>query len=103
MEISFRERKLEKLCGNERELRRRFGSQAEKLSQRLHELSAAETLMDIEKLPPARLHLLEKEYKGCFAVDIKQPFRIIFRPLDGDGVDCKTITKIQIVAIRDYH
>ncbi len=104
MEISFREKKLKKICEDERKLIREFNlDQSEKISQRLGELSSAETLFDISKLPSARLHLLLGDFKGCFSVDIKHPYRIILKSLNGDVNDIKTISKIMIEKIMDYH
>jgi plasmid maintenance system killer protein len=103
MEILFKDKKLQKNCENARNIRRAFGDRAEKISQRLQELHSAESLMDISRLPAPRLHPLADEYKGCFAVDIKQPFRIIFKPLNGDHSDYLSMTRIEIIAIKDYH
>ena len=48
--------------------------------------------------------------KGEFAVDLKQPFRLVFRPnhdpvplkTDG-GIDLEHITSITIMSVEDYH
>ena len=77
---------------------------------RLVELSAADTLAVVVKLPAARLHVLKGDRKGQYAVDVKHPFRLIFEPAhdpipkkDDGGVDLEKITRIRVLEIRDYH
>ena len=103
MEISFREKKLRKICEDKQMLQKRFGECAVKISQRLGEFLSAESLHDIKMLPGPRLHPLQGNYSGYFALDVKQPYRIIFKPLNGDLNDLKTITTIEIFKIEDYH
>lgn len=103
MDISFRDNKLRKNCEDSKLLKKTFGNRAQKIAQRLAEFAAAEYLDDIAKLPGPRLHPLKGEYAGYFAVYINHPFRIVIKPLNGDKNDYKTITKIEIVGIRDYH
>jgi proteic killer suppression protein len=104
MEISFKDEKLKKTLENHKLLQRKYGQeQAMKIVQRINELTAAENLYDITRLPQARLHSLSGNLKGCLAVDIKHPYRLILNPNNGDLSDYKSITKIQIKDIIDYH
>jgi plasmid maintenance system killer protein len=107
MDILFRDKKLQKTFESVDALRRAYGDGVGKLSLRLQQLSAAETLADIQKIPSARLHALEnkdkKKYKGYIAIDIKQPYRLICRPLNGLMSDFGTISAIEIVCVDDYH
>lgn len=70
-------------------------------------LRAAGTLFEIPN--GYRPHPLKGEYKGCFAVDVTNKHRVIFRPAHkGDPnfrIDnFKTITSISILEIfKDYH
>ena len=65
MEIVFASRKLEKGCNIEREGDRMWGRvNARKVRQRMAELSAADTLAVVVKLPAARLHALKGNRKG---------------------------------------
>lgn len=84
---------------------------AKKLQQRLAELSAASNLEQISHLPPPRLHMLSGDRSGQFAVDLKQPERLVFIPnndpilykSDG-GIDRAKITDIKILEVGvDYH
>ena len=104
MELSFANKRLQKLCEDSHELKRKYGSiQSSRIIQRINELLSAENLHDISKLPQARLHFLKGEWKGCFAVDIQHPYRLIGQPGNGDISDFKTITKVVIIKVTDYH
>ncbi|MFG0249796.1 MAG: type II toxin-antitoxin system RelE/ParE family toxin [Phycisphaeraceae bacterium JB051] len=83
---------------------------ASKLKQRLMELSAAETLEQISRLPPARCHELKENYKGKLAVTLKEQYRLIFevgndpRPcLEDGGLDWEKVTEVVILEVVDYH
>lgn len=111
MDISFRSAKLAKQCNSIKELRREFGDQcAKKIAQRLLDLRAATTLADVGRLPPARCHELTAARSGEFAVDVKQPYRLIFVPehdpvprkADG-GIDLGQVTAITVIGVEDYH
>ena len=74
------------------------------------ELSAADTLAVVGKLPAARLHALKGDRKGQYAVDVKHPFRLIFEPThdpiptkDDGGVDLEKVTRIRVLTVEDYH
>jgi toxin HigB-1 len=111
MEICFSSKKLRKLCNSEKEMRAKYGKPlAERLQQRLAEFRAADTLDDINRLPPARCHELSQDRKGQLAVDLVHPKRLIFEPdhyplpckPDG-GLDWSHVTSICVIDIIDYH
>lgn len=105
MEIVFKTSKMKKICEDHKRLCREYGQQqAEKIIKRINELASAENLFDISKLPQAGLHPLIGNLKGTFAIDLKHPKRIILTPMNGDRVDLKTITKIEVTEVGvDYH
>ena len=104
MEICFKDKKLCKMCENHNKLKAKYGAvQAERIIQRINELSAAASLYDISRLPQARLHSLTGNRKRQFAVDILHPYRLILFPLNGDVENIQTVTEIKIVSIVDYH
>lgn len=111
MDIYYKSRKMEKLCSDEREMKKQLGQQnAKKLQQRLMEIRSANVLSDLTYLPGPRLHKLEGKRDNHLAVDVKQPFRLIFEPYhdpvplkqDG-GFDWTQITSILIIEVVDYH
>ena len=111
MEVLFSTRKMQRDCSTERDMVRRWGKPlAKKLQQRLMELSAAQTLADMSRLPPARCHELTLDRKGQLSVDLAHPYRLIFVPdhdpapskTDG-GLDWAGVTRVLVVKVVDTH
>ena len=92
-------------------MRRALGANsATKLSQRLFELQAAESLQEISYLPPTRCHELTGKEAGQFSVDLEHPYRLLFVPSDNpaprreDGsIDRSKVKAIGIIGIKDTH
>jgi proteic killer suppression protein len=104
MDFCFKSKKLRKECENYRELCRKYGEKrAKKIMQRIKEISAAMNLYDISMNPNARLKPLKHNRKGQLSIDINHPYRIILKPLKGNIHEFKTITRVQIIEIVDYH
>ncbi len=104
MKISFKSKKLKKKLEAKKELEKAYGTrQAKKITQRMNELYAAESLQDIKHIPSSRLHQLSGNYKNCFAIDLLHPYRLIIKPEDGEIEDLKTITLVEVVKVEDYH
>ena len=86
---------------------------AKKLTDRFAVLRAAESL--IEFWPPysgpERCHELKGDRRGTFSVDLNQPFRLLFRPIevemDLNHHDEKerwdSIRKIDLIGVEDTH
>jgi plasmid maintenance system killer protein len=111
MKVYYRTKKLEKLCASEKESIKALGvERARKLRRRLVQLSAAATLAEIERVPPARCHELSQDRAGQLSVDLAHPYRLIFIPAndpvprrrDG-GLDWSAVTSIEIIEIADTH
>lgn len=104
MDISFSSKKIRKEFESERKLVKSYGlPQARKITQRINEIEAAESLYDIFCNPSARLHQLSGNYKGKFAIDLIHPFRLIIEALDGELTNLRSITNINIIKVEDYH
>ncbi len=61
-------------------------------------------------MPPVRRHQLTGGQKGQFAIDLVQPYRLIFKPdhepvprKDDGGIDLNQVTAIKIIDVKDYH
>lgn len=110
METSFANRRLQKLCESEKELRKAYGSDgAKKVMRRLSDLRAATALEDMRNLP-GRIHELEADRDGQLAIDIAGGRRLVITPTNGwpsekqDGAHVWTeIDAVQILEIADYH
>jgi len=110
MEIIFKSRKLKKILSKKKKLNKKFGHQnARKIMTRMSVLKAANNLSEISHKPPERRHQLKGKRKGQFAIDVKNPYRLIFKPVEpvpkkeDGGIDLKRVTKIKILEIKDYH
>ena len=111
MEVKFRTRKLARVFGRQELLQREYGQEnARIIMRRMSVLLAAPTLKDVPATKPERRHQLEGSRSAQFAVDAKNPYRIVFVPandpvpmLVNGGYDLSRITAITIVAMEDYH
>lgn len=84
-------------------------NRARRISQRLHELKAADVLADIAPLP-CRCHELIGNRAGQLSVNLDHPYRLIFIPANNPvpkkpdgGLDWSKVTAIQIIGVEDTH
>ena len=114
MEIYSRDEDLKEALEDEAAGKRLFGTaMARKLMLRLAALQAAESLADFwpPKSGPERCHELKGGLKGVFSIDVKQPYRLLFRPLESDQPPDRSdelgrwraITAIELLRIGDTH
>jgi proteic killer suppression protein len=111
MLIYFKSNKLQKICSKQNEAVKKLGlKMADKLQQRMMELSAADCLADVSTLRPTRCHPLKGNRSGQFSVDLDHPYRLIFIPAidvipekDGIALDLSQIDAIEIIDILDTH
>ncbi len=114
MEFSVPNNRLRTTLQDEPARKRHYGTaMAKKIALRLDALHAAESLADFwpPNSGPERCHELHGNRAGLFSIDVKQPSRLLLRPLENthpaDRSDeqqrWKTITAIEIVAIEDTH
>jgi proteic killer suppression protein len=101
---------MEKIFNSEKELRRVYGQQADKIKLRMIILKAARNLAMVPVHPPDRRHALSGDHVGQFAVDLKHPYRLIFEPADqplpekADGsIDLERVVTLRILNVEDYH
>lgn len=111
MRINFKSGKFAKAANSESLSNRQWGAKrAAKIRQRLLELTAADTLADVSRLPPPRCHQLSENLDEQFAVDISANERLVFevdhdpvpRKADG-GIDLSKVLAVVVLRIEDYH
>jgi plasmid maintenance system killer protein len=111
MEITFKNKKLEKALSTSRDMVALHGARRAKLiQQRLSEIEAAPTLAMLRFLPRPRCHELKGNRKGQLSVDLDHPYRLLFTP-DHDplpqapagGLDWAAVTRVCIQEIVDTH
>ena len=111
MEVTFRNRKLQRTLNSDSALRRSHGDDiARKIQTRLAVLKNAANLARVPAIPPERCHALSQNRKGQYAVDLDKRRRLIFVPnhapvpcKEDGGVDLESVTKITILEVVDYH
>lgn len=98
METSYKSKKLEKICMDFSAARKAYGiKMAEKIHMRIDQISAVETVEVMIQFRIGRCHRLEGDRKHQYAVDLVQPFRLIFEK-HGDEIQIA-----KIIEIEDYH
>lgn len=107
MKVEYKSKKLKKQCEDPKIAQKDYGlSIGNKLTQRVSELLAATSLLDIQYIPSARLHRLQGTRSDEYAVDLVHPFRLVFKPIleeDGDINKLDSIDIIRIEEVTDYH
>jgi plasmid maintenance system killer protein len=114
MEIYVSDNGLRRAIEDEAVRRRRYGADmARKLKLRITALQVADSLADFwpPKSGPERCHELQGDRAGTFSIDLKQPYRLLFKPgktdlgrdLSDEQQRWKSITSIDIFAIEDTH
>lgn len=75
-----------------------YGSKmAQKIHQRIDEITAAESVEMLVKYHIGRCHALSQNREGQFAMDLVHPYRLIF---EKQGKDIQIVNVLEIV---DYH
>jgi toxin HigB-1 len=111
MDIAFKNKKLMRIFNSEALLRTEYQKeQAAAIIRRMSVLRSAPNLESVPHLPPEKRHELKGARKGDYAVNLKQPYRLTFRPnnfplplKDDGGIDLKRVTAILILDVEDYH
>ncbi|MQS76206.1 type II toxin-antitoxin system RelE/ParE family toxin [Companilactobacillus halodurans] len=98
MRITFKNNKIERECLHNDIAIRKFGlDMAIKIEQRISEIWSFETVEQLVQLSIGRCHPLHGSRKGQYAMDLIQPYRLIF-------VKSKLgLQVVQIIEITDYH
>jgi len=108
--ITFSDKKLEKLANNDRKMLKELGKvRATILRRRLTQMEDATTLEDVRHLP-GKFHELVGDRKGQWACDLDQPYRLIFTPYedpiptneDGQYIWLE-IVGVEVIEIINYH
>ena len=111
MIITFKNRKLKKIFNSETELYKKYGKENGRIiMRRMMVLKSALSLNEVATRKPDRRHELKGKKHGQFAVYLKHPFRLIFKPnydplpLKANGeIDFENIKSIKILSVEDYH
>ena len=85
MEITYKTRKIEKVCTIASEAEKKYGSEmAEKIHQRIDEIDASDTVEEMVQFHIGRCHLLKGNRKGQYAMDLVHPYRLVFEKIGNE-------------------
>lgn len=98
MEITYNNKKIQRICTDASAAEKNYGIRmAEKISQRINEISAADTVEMMIRFRIGRCHPLVNNRKGQYAMDLVHPYRLVFEKIGNE------IQIAQIIEIVDYH
>lgn len=98
MEITYKNKKIERVCTNAKTAERTYGREmADKIHQRIAEIEAADSVEMMIQFHIGRCHPLAQNRKGQYAVDLVHPYRLVFEK-NGDEIQIANILEIV-----DYH
>ncbi|WP_295828959.1 type II toxin-antitoxin system RelE/ParE family toxin [uncultured Microbacterium sp.] len=101
MEVRYEDRDLEKLCTNERWLRRKRQDIAARLPLRIKALEEARSLEDLSSLDPlGGWHALTGDRAGTWAGKLSRNWRLVVRFGSDDDPD---VVEVFVLEIADYH
>lgn len=98
MIITYKNRKIERICTDKKSAEKNYGKiMAEKIQQRIVEISATDSVDMMLRYHVGRCHLLRQDRKGQYAVDLVNPYRLVFEIYDDE------IQIANILEVVDYH
>ena len=96
--ITYKNRKIEKICTDAKVAEKTYGKKmAEKIQNRISEIEASITVEIMLQFHIGRCQSLSNNRKGQYAVDLINPYRLVFRKI-GDEIQIA-----EIIEIVDYH
>lgn len=110
VDVLFSTARLQSQLSDQRLLQRRWGAEgARRITLRLQQLGAADSLHDMHQLP-GRCHELVGHRAGELAVDVHQGHRLVFRPTvvpppakEDGGLDWAQVDSVTVTEVVDYH
>ncbi|WP_077391683.1 type II toxin-antitoxin system RelE/ParE family toxin [Mobilibacterium timonense] len=98
MEVTYKSKKIKKVCTNAKDAERAYGREmANKIHQRIDEITASDTVEVLVQCRIGRCHLLSNNRKGQYAMDLVHPYRLVF---EKRGEEIQIANILEIV---DYH
>lgn len=98
LEVRFEDKKLEKLCMDEREMRKKRADIADRLRLRINALKTAQTVGELCTHDPlGGWHSLSANLDGLWSGKLSANYRLLVRPDDSaEPRDAVTVTVIEI-------
>lgn len=97
LEITYKNKKLQKVCTDPKVSDKKYGSEmSEKIKLRIFQIKSAPSVEFMIQYGFGRCHSLTGDRKGQYAMDLVQPYRLVFKKLGRE-------IQFQIIEIVDYH
>lgn len=98
MDITYNSKKIKKVCTDAKIAEKTYGREmAQKIHQRIDEIISADSVDMMIRFKIGRCHSLNQNRKGQYAVDLVNPYRLIFEKI-GDEIQI-----VNVLEIVDYH
>ncbi len=98
MKITYANKKMEKVCTDAKIADRTYGkNMSYKIFQCIGQIIAADTVEFLIEHHISRCHPLSQNRKGQYAMDLEQPYRLVFEKKGKD------IQIVNILEITNYH
>lgn len=98
MDITYRNKKIERLCTDARVSDKTYGNEMSgKIQMRIDQIRAVDTVEEMILYHIGRCHPLTNNRKGQYAVDLVHPYRLVFEKHGN------VIQLAHIIEIVDYH
>ncbi len=98
MEVRYRNSKIREICTDHKMAQKKYGAaMAAKIRQRIRQLTEAPSVDFLVQKHMGRCHLLCEDRAGQYAMDLSQPYRLIFIII-GDEIQI-----VEVQEITDYH
>ncbi len=98
MKITYKNRKIEKVCNSPKEARKVYGNEmARKIRYCIEQIVTFETIEELILYKIGRCHSLKGNRNGQYAMDLIHPYRLIFEKKGNE------IQIANIIEIVDYH
>jgi proteic killer suppression protein len=102
LEVFYEDKKLAKLCTDEREMRRKRADIADRLKRRIKALETAKTVGELSSHDPlGNWHQLSANLDGLWAGKLSANQRLLIRP-EGTEEPWSAVT-VTVIDIGDYH
>lgn len=102
LDVLYEDKKLAKLCTDEREMRRRRADIADKIRRRIKALETAETVGELPTSDPlGRWHPLGANLDGLWAGELSGNYRLLVRP--EDSADPRAAVTVTVVEISNHY
>ncbi|NLL47846.1 MAG: hypothetical protein GX249_04605 [Firmicutes bacterium] len=105
MEVEF-SAKLQKCIGNDaQDLKRKAGQLSKPIKLRIDQIRAAANYLEYQSIGLGNPHLLDGDFKGCFAVSVSKNYRLIGRLCveDLSPESLEQCDKVVLEGVVDYH